>query len=209
MQYIYLHGFASGNNALKASFFKTQMKKLGIDLIIPDLNEDDFANLTMTRQINSIKKIINPQESVVLLGSSMGGLLALLLAEELDNIVKLILFAPALQMAKRWTRAENKEKLEKWKQAVSTPVYHYGYKKEMPLNYSFVEDLVKHEDENFDKVVPTLIFHGTQDTSVPHEVSVKYSKTRDYVIYHEVDSDHSLENKLRYMWDIIQPFINL
>lgn len=208
MQYIYLHGFASGNNALKANFFKVQLAKIGINLIIPDLNEDDFANLTMSRQIKAVKKLINPNSPTVLFGSSMGGLLALLLAEELNNISKLILFAPALQMAKRWTRDENKEKLDKWKKDGSTMVYHYGYKKEMPLNYAFINDLIKHEDENFSKKIPTLIFHGIQDTSVPHTVSVKYAKGKeDYVFYHEVDSDHSLENKLKYMWKIVKPFI--
>lgn len=207
MQYIYLHGFASGNNALKANFFKAQLAKMGIDLIIPDLNENDFANLTMSRQIDTVKRLVDPDSQVVLFGSSMGGLLALLLAEELDNVSKLILFAPALQMAKRWTNPEKKDSLNKWKHAGSTTVYHYGYKKDMPLNYSFIEDLVKHEDENFYKEVPTLIFHGTQDTSVPHEVSIKYAYNRSYVIYHELDSDHSLEDKVRYMWKIIKPFI--
>lgn len=205
MQYIYLHGFASGNNAQKANFFKAKLAGLGINLIIPDLNENDFANLTMTRQINSVKKLINPDEPVILFGSSMGGLLALLLAQELNNVSKLILFAPALEMVKRWTG--RKDDIAHWKHAGSKMVYHYGYKKDMPLNYSFIEDLAKHEDEIFTKKTPTLIFHGTQDTAVPHEVSVKYAKGRDYVNYHEVESDHSLEDQLDYMWQEIQTFI--
>ncbi len=205
MQYIYLHGFASGNNAKKANFFKEKLAGLGIDLIIPDLNEDDFANLTMTRQINSVKNLTNPKLPVTLFGSSMGGLLALLLAEELDNVDKLILFAPALQMAKRWAGRTTEN--EQWKQAGSKTVYHYGYNKEVPLNYSFIEDLEKHEDENFTKKTPTLIFHGINDTAVPHEVSIKYAKGKYYVDYHEVDSDHSLEDQLDYMWQVIQEFI--
>ncbi|MCE3269388.1 MAG: esterase [Burkholderiales bacterium] len=205
MQYIYLHGFASGNNAKKANFFKSKFAESGIDLLIPDLNENDFANLTMTRQINFVKKLVDPSVPVILLGSSMGGLLALILAQELNNINKLILFAPALQMVKRWT--SRKEEVEDWKQSGSKIVYHYGYKKNMPLNYSFINDLAKHEDEDFTKEVPTLIFHGTQDTAVPHIVSVKYAKGRDHVYYHELESDHSLENQLDYMWQEIKKFI--
>jgi len=181
------------------------LAKLGINLVIPDLNEDDFANLTMTRQINLVKKLIDPKSPVILFGSSMGGLLALLLAEELNNVSKLILFAPALQMVKRWTG--RKEEIIPWKQAGIRMVYHYGYKKDMPLNYSFIEDLAKYEDENFTKQIPTLIFHGTQDTAVPHIVSVKYANGKNYVDYHEVDSDHSLEDQLDYMWQVIQEFI--
>jgi predicted esterase YcpF (UPF0227 family) len=205
MQYIYLHGFASGNNAKKANFFKEKLAERGINLIIPDLNEGDFANLTMTRQINSVKKLIDQNLPVTLFGSSMGGLLALLLAEELNNIEKLILFAPAFQMAKRWTgkTADNKQ----WKQNGSKTVYHYGYKKDVPLNYAFIEDLAKHEDENFTNKVPTLIFHGIHDTAVPNTVSVKYAYGKGYVDYHEVDSDHSLEDQLDYMWQVIQKFI--
>lgn len=207
MQYIYLHGFASGNTAKKANFFKTQMQKIGINLIVPDLNENDFANLTMTRQINTIKKLIDPNIPVTLFGSSMGGLLSLLLAEELDNINQLILFAPALQMVKRWTKPEDSERLDtlaKWKQAGSTMVYHYGYNKDTPLNYSFIEDLKKYEDENFTKKTPTLIFHGVQDTVVPCTVSANYAKGKAYVSYHEVDSDHGLEDQLDYMWSIVR-----
>jgi pimeloyl-ACP methyl ester carboxylesterase len=159
----------------------------------------------MTRQINSVKKLIDPSSPVVLFGSSMGGLLALLLAQELNNVSKLILFAPAFQMAKRW--ASRTDDIIPWKQAGSRIVYHYGYKKDMSLNYSFIEDLVKHEDENFTKNIPTLIFHGINDVTVPCEVSVKYTKGRDYVDYHEVDSDHSLEDKLDYMWQVTQKFI--
>lgn len=205
MQYIYLHGFASGNNAKKANFFKEKLAGLGINLIIPDLNENDFANLTMSRQINCVKKLIAPQSPVTLFGSSMGGLLALLLAEELDNVTKLVLFAPALQMAKRWAgrTIENKQ----WMEAGSKMVYHYGYKKDISLNYSFIEDLAKHEDENFTQKTPTLIFHGINDTAVPHIVSVNYAKGKGYVDYHEVDSDHSLEDQLDYMWEVIQKFI--
>lgn len=207
MQYVYLHGFASGNNGLKATFLKARMDKLGIDLVIPDLNENDFANLTMSRQIKIVKELIKTHHAVTLFGSSMGGLLSIILAEELNNITRLILFAPALQMAKRWT-AQNKDRLNEWRQTGSTMVYHYGYKKSVPLNYTFIEDLVKYENEDFSKNVPTLIFHGTRDTAVPHEVSVNYAKTRDYVSYYEVDSDHSLEDKLSYMWQIIERSIS-
>src|SRR6185437_8941249 len=204
MQYVYLHGFASGNNAQKANFFKEKLAGLGINLIIPDLNEDDFANLTMTRQINSVKKLIDPNSPVILFGSSMGGLLALLLAEELNNVSRIILFAPALEMVKRWTG--RKDDMGQWKQAGSKMVYHYGYKKDMPLNYSFIEDLATYEHETFTKKIPPLIFHGTQDAAVPHIVSVTYAKGKDYVHYHEVESDHSLEDQLDYMWQVIQEF---
>jgi hypothetical protein len=34
MQYIYLHGFASGNNAQKATFFKEKLAGLGMILLI-------------------------------------------------------------------------------------------------------------------------------------------------------------------------------
>lgn len=206
MQYIYLHGFASGNNALKPSFFKKQFAKSGIDLIIPDLNEDDFANLTMTRQINTVNKLIDPDSPLVLLGSSMGGLLALILAERLDNVKKLILFAPALQMGKRWS-SNNQERLSQWKIDGYINVYHHDYKQDARLNYSFVEDLLTYEDGHFNKVIPTLIFHGVRDESVPHELSINYAQGKTYVQYHELDSDHSLEDKVRFMWQKINAFL--
>ena len=51
LNYIYLHGFASSSQSFKAQKFQELFATKNIPLIIPDLNQNDFYNLTLTRQI--------------------------------------------------------------------------------------------------------------------------------------------------------------
>ena len=47
-EFIYLHGFASGPDSSKAQAFKKRFEKLNIALHVPDLQENDFENLTLS-----------------------------------------------------------------------------------------------------------------------------------------------------------------
>ena len=58
-EFIYLHGFASGPNSNKASAFKKRFEELKIPIFVPDLQENDFENLTLSRQIKLIQSIID------------------------------------------------------------------------------------------------------------------------------------------------------
>ena len=58
-EFIYLHGFASGPNSNKASAFKKRFEELKIHIFVPDLQENDFKNLTLSRQINLVQSIID------------------------------------------------------------------------------------------------------------------------------------------------------
>jgi predicted esterase YcpF (UPF0227 family) len=88
--YIYLHGFASSPDSAKAKYFRERFWDLGIDLKTPDLNQNDFSGLTLTRQLNQIETEFLPTQSsqsptenvknlggVTIIGSSFGGLTAL------------------------------------------------------------------------------------------------------------------------------------
>ncbi|HEY9297370.1 MAG TPA: YqiA/YcfP family alpha/beta fold hydrolase, partial [Phormidium sp.] len=43
--YIYLHGFASSPDSVKAKYFRERFWDLGIDIKTPDLNQNDFSGL--------------------------------------------------------------------------------------------------------------------------------------------------------------------
>lgn len=207
MQYIYLHGFASNPKSFKANFFSKKMEALGLELLIPDLNLNDFPNLTISRQIKTVKDLINTNSSVTLFGSSMGGLIALHLAEQLENIEKLVLLAPALKISKLWKNAADEQNLAKWKLDDYVEIYHYGYKQNMPLKYKFYEDLMQHNDNDFKKIIPTLIFHGLHDTIVPVDFAREYAQQKNHIEYHELDDDHSLNSKIDYIWQKTSKFI--
>ena len=52
--FIYLHGFASGSQSAKAIYLRDRFAELDINLKVPDLNQGDFFNLTISRQLDRV-----------------------------------------------------------------------------------------------------------------------------------------------------------
>ena len=79
MQVFYLHGFASSPKSSKAQFFNERLEERGIKFHIPDFNQPDFRSLTVSRMLQQLEKRIAaiPPRPVVLIGSSLGGFLAI------------------------------------------------------------------------------------------------------------------------------------
>ncbi len=207
--YIYLHGFASSIQSSKAKYFQDQFNKCGVNLLVPDLNQNNFIGLTLSRQIVQIQTIINESlKPVVLIGSSMGGLISVILAENNPNIEKIILLAPAFKMSKLWQDGMTLEQLNEWQINGYAEVFHYGYEKSMPLNYNFYLDLFKHNDYQFNRQLPALIFHGSHDEVVPIEFSHEYSKLNNHASLVSFADNHSLETSLDHIWVHSYDFIN-
>jgi uncharacterized protein len=103
LDYIYLHGFASSPNSAKAKYFYSAFAELGINLKIPDLNGGNFSQLTITRQIEQVLAQFPPFPTpVTLIGSSLGGFTAALIAEKSLQVQRLVLLAPAFEFLLHW-----------------------------------------------------------------------------------------------------------
>jgi Predicted esterase len=78
----YLHGFASSPKSTKVGYFRERLREHGIDLHCPDFNAPEFSTLTMTRMLDQLETAIAGigAEPVTLMGSSLGGTLAILAA---------------------------------------------------------------------------------------------------------------------------------
>ena len=86
--YIYLHGFASGPQSFKGTWLRSQFATHGIDLQLMDLNQGDFAHLTLTRQITQvIQQLPGP---TTLIGSSLGGLVAAWVTQQSAHVERLV-----------------------------------------------------------------------------------------------------------------------
>ncbi len=206
-QYIYLHGFASSPNSTKAQEFKTRFAQQNIPLLIPDLNQDDFYNLTLTRQIKQIGNYLkNAPSDTVLIGSSLGGLTSAWLGEKYPQIKQLILLAPAFGFFKYWLKNLDKNTLEQWKNQGEILIYHYGAKRELPLSYQFVIDGKNYDETGLKRPIPTLIFHGKKDSVIPIKYSYEYAKSRTWINLIELDSDHGLTDKIEEIWNYIIAF---
>ena len=202
--YIYLHGFASSPQSTKAQFFGDRFTKLNINLKILDLNQGDFSNLTLTRQINQVvASFPPPPRKVTLIGSSFGGLTAAWLAQKYPQVQSLILLAPAFGFLNHWLPKLGEAKIKQWQDNRYLSVYHYGFKQELPLDYNFLVDLSGYQDEKLQKPVPTLIFHGIDDDVIPIQASREYALSRPWVKLRELESDHTLTDVLPQIWQNI------
>ena len=207
LNYIYLHGFASSSQSFKAQKFQELFVTKNIPLIIPDLNQNDFYNLTLTRQIKQISSYIeNEPNSVVLVGSSLGALVSAFMAEKEEKVKGLILIAPAFYFFSRWLKNLDKDTLNTWKDEGELPIYHYGYEQELPLSYQFIVDGKNYNETLLKRPVPTLIFHGKNDEVIPIQSSHDYAQPREWVKLIELDSDHSLNDRISDIWKQIQDY---
>ena len=208
MKYIYLHGFASSPNSAKARYIRDRFLEKQIALSVPDLNQNNFSDLTLTRQINQVSQEFS-DGPVTLIGSSLGGLTAAWLGEKYPQIERLILLAPAFGFLSHYLARLGPEAVQNWQESGFISVYHYAEKRSLPLSYQFILDSENYSDHSLRRSIPTLILHGQQDEVIPLTASQKYAQSRSWVELIELDSDHGLGNALPKIWSKIQFFCNL
>ncbi len=207
--FIYLHGFASSPRSAKAQDLRDRFQAFGIALITPDLNQPDFAQLTLSRQLEQVAALLPIDQPVTIIGSSFGGLTAAWLAERHPQIERLILLAPAFQFLAQWLPRLGESTVQQWQAQNFLGVYHHAEQKMLPLTYSFVADLKQYDDAQLQRSVPTLLLHGTQDDVISIQASRDYAKRRSEVQLIELDSDHALGNVTDEIWKAICGFCEL
>ena len=206
MQYLYLHGFASGPQSTKAPALRSRFQALGLTLHIPDLNQGDFTHLTLTRQIQQVVPLVTPD--TVLLGSSLGGLVASWVAEQ-TAVQRLVLLAPAFNFLSQWLPRLGADALAHWQQNGLLPVYHYAEQRQIPLHYGFLTDARQYADASLRRAVPTLILHGQQDEVVSFSGSQAYAATRPWVTLKALTTDHGMTDVIDPIWQAVQTFCGI
>lgn len=170
--YLYLHGFASGPKSAKAQYLRDRFSECAITLNIPDLNQGDFLNLTLTRQIRQVEaEFFAPPRRAIAIGSSFGGLTATWLAQRQASIEKLVLLAPAFDFLSHLLPHLGRTQLQQWQNDGTLSVYHYGYGQETPLKYNFIKDLTHYDDGKLGRFIPTLILPEPKMKSSPSRVA--------------------------------------
>lgn len=204
VDFLYLHGFASSPISQKATYFRDRTAEIGLNLVIPDLNQGDFFNLSLTRQIQQCGVLLEESGAIGIIGSSFGGLTAAWLGEKYLQVKHLILLAPAFQFAQVWLPRLG-DQYQQWREQGQLAVYHYGYEQQLPLSFRFVEDLQTYSEATLQRPIPTLICHGRHDETIPVQVSRDYAQTRPWVELIELDSDHTLMESLETLWHMMKP----
>ena len=201
---LYLHGFASGPSSTKARYFVERLNQINIDAVVPDLNQPTFTDMTLTSQLKIARDCleqIGQNSRLVIVGSSMGGLLATLLAQSVTPLHALVLLAPGFGLPRRWTQMLGSDGLSEWQQTGSMDVFHHGLNENAQLNYNFIVDAETYATDGLEVKVPTIVFHGKNDETVPVEESVEFEKQNPQTVQLEIlDDDHQLIKSLEHIW---------
>jgi pimeloyl-ACP methyl ester carboxylesterase len=201
----YLHGFASGPASTKAQFVRARLAALGYELAIPDL-APDFTHQTVTGQLATAEALLDG-EPAILMGSSLGGYLAALVAARHPERVRaLVLLAPAFGFAPRWEAQLGPEVMAHWRRHGVMPVMHHGREREELLSIDLLTDARRHPDEP-DPAVPALVVAGRFDDAVPLATVEAFAgrrPERELAVY---DAGHQLTEVLDPLWERMRAFL--
>lgn len=210
MNYLYLHGFASSPNSYKATYMQQKFAELGLTLHVPDLNLNDFSKVTLSEQLAYLDRTyLHNREPISVIGSSLGGFLAVQLAAKNPLVQKLVLLAPAFGFGERITQNIGAKNVAQWQQDGSREFYHYGLKRNVNLQFQFLIDAQKYSEAQLTRSLPILIFHGIHDDVVPASLSEEFTKTRSQVTLKLLDDDHALGSDLINIWQNTKQFLEI
>ena len=207
MHVFYLHGFASSPRSSKALFLAERFAVHGVKLHCPDFNEPDFSTLTVSRMLQQLEKRISmlPPGEVVLLGSSLGGFLAVEAAARTVNqarhpVSRLVLFAPALELQwEQWSEV-GPGGIARWREVGSIDVFHYADEAPKPLRFAFYEDAMGYAPISRRLTIPLQIFQGRRDESVDSASVERFAAAQPDARLLLLDDGHQLTNSLDVIW---------
>ena len=174
----YIHGYMSDPNSTKGTLFK---KKLNAKAI--KYRDCEPEDLVIADCLQNIKKEIEYDEDAVLIGSSLGGLLAAKTALESSNVKQIILLNPA----------------------IIPPSFDILKIKDMPQ--SILSDMqdVRLFEEKIDSYIDILA--GTMDGVVPTDWVLEFAKSQDVTVRF-LEDDHSFTHNIDQLPDIITTILN-
>ncbi|HET9607004.1 MAG TPA: alpha/beta fold hydrolase, partial [Nitrospira sp.] len=143
-----------------------------------------------------------PCPPLTIVGNSLGGWIAWLMAQERDQVERLIFIAPAFNMMGVRGKTISPERRHDWHSAGWMPWDDDPLHREWPLSWKWVEESEAYWTSSFDRLrrVRTSILHGSGDTVIAPEGSrefVDLLRRRDPcfpVELHLVPGDHRLNS---------------
>jgi pimeloyl-ACP methyl ester carboxylesterase len=165
---LYLHGFASGPSSTKARVLAERFRALGVPVTVPDLTpgDDGFERSTPSSMLAIAEAALAgapPPHAIV--GSSLGGYLAAVIASRRADVERLVLLAPAFRLFERWSARLTEAQKADWK-ANGLETMHYASNRKRRIGWQFFEDAGRYPA--FPEVrIPALCLAGTRDETVP------------------------------------------
>ncbi|MBS3129007.1 alpha/beta fold hydrolase [Candidatus Woesearchaeota archaeon] len=174
------HGFRADKENAFLPFLAKELSEHGFTVLRFDFSgsgksQGKFEELTVTQEIkdltaakNFLEKKVGTQD-IILIGHSLGGMVALLYTHKHPEIKAVVGIAPPYDYRRK---RKSLPDLEKWKKDGHAMLITRFSKKLMKLNYHFYEDAIQHNTwEALQIDVPFLLIQGTEDNAVPLEES--------------------------------------
>jgi pimeloyl-ACP methyl ester carboxylesterase len=156
---LYLHGLASSPRGRKRAVLEDRFVPDGFEIVAPDLNVPSFRRLSFLEMVAAARAAFDRAEPRVIVGSSLGALVALSLAEILGpSSSPLVLVAPALAFRERWT--------EKLPEGEEFDLFHHGEERPLPIWRRFFEEMALVRVDEAPPPVPVSVVMGTEDETV-------------------------------------------
>jgi pimeloyl-ACP methyl ester carboxylesterase len=211
MRVVYLHGFASGARSTKGRWFAERLQEAGIRAECPDFNEPDFSTLTISRMLDQLGDVIAASPGpVALIGSSLGGTVAILGADRFaDRVDRVVLLAPAVLFAKPGHHLLPPERIEEWRRRGALSFFHYGVQAQRLLGFGFYEDSLQYDPFHARLAQPALAFQGLRDAYVDYRTVEAFAGTRPNLTLSLLDDDHQLIASLPRIWQGAAPFLGV
>lgn len=184
------HGFLSGKNSTTNKTLTRTLTERGIATLRFDFfgqgeSQGPFEDITTTLAVGQASAALDLMQQkgysrIGLMGSSFGGLVAILTAAQRTDLACLALKCPVVDFAEELRLEFGDYEMARWK-ATNTIPNIMGGTERLALRYAFYEDCLRHiaYEPARSIIVPTVIVQGDQDEHVPlHQSRRLYENLR-------------------------------
>jgi pimeloyl-ACP methyl ester carboxylesterase len=164
-----------------------------------------FTDYTLSDWIQDARVVLERLADgppLTIVGNSLGGWIAWLLAQEYPVVEKLVLIAPAFNMMGVRAKSIEPERQQVWHKAGWMPWDDEPAHRDFPIAWKWVEESEAYWKTNFDRLRPvnTAILHGQQDSVILPQGSSQFVEQVRSLIpsfpieLHLVPGDHRLSS---------------
>lgn len=144
-------------------------------------SEGTFTDYTLSDWIADARTVVTTLKDgppLTIVGNSLGGWIAWLMAQELELVDRLLLIAPAFNMMGLRAKQISPERRQKWQSTGWMPWDDEPLHKDWPLSWKWVEESEAYWRTTFDRLRPvqTTILHGLQDTVILPDGSREFAR---------------------------------
>ena len=171
-------------------------------------SEGEFTDYTLTDWIADARLVLETLKSgppITIVGNSLGGSIAWLMAQEFPVVEGLILVAPAFNMISVRAKQIPDDRRQMWHKVGWMPWDDEPVHRDYPIAWKWVEESEAYWKTSFDRLrrVKTTILHGLQDSVILPQGSREFAEqllARDAtfpIALNLVPGDHRLSNPER------------